>query len=85
MKDNFRTHAQNLALAKKVREMLKHSFAVQMTKEEAILKGPVPQTMFLESVDKLADENIFRGGTLFSLRLMKSFLILGSSFIPRGL
>lgn len=64
MKDNFRTHAQNLALAKKVREMLKHSFGVQMTKEEAILKGPVPKTMFLESVDKLADENVFRGGNI---------------------
>jgi len=62
MKDNHRTHAQNLKLAKAIRQMLARTFGIRMSEEEAILNGPIPKAMMLDSLGNLTDKGIFQGG-----------------------
>ena len=64
MKDNHRTHAQNLKLSKAIRQMLATAFGIRMSQEEAILNGPLPKAMLLQSMNQLGDCNVFQGGNI---------------------
>lgn len=81
---NHRTHAQNLDLSQSIRRVLARSFCVPMTNENAISKGPIPETLHIKSLDQLGDHSIFKGANVVFVVPDEKLAFLRKRFLALG-
>ena len=68
LRTNYRTHHENLRIAKAIRKVLTRSFGLPGNKDEqALIHGKIPQLLRVDDLSSISDQSVFKGGSVVFL------------------